>query len=603
LVVTSAAWDRILAQAERIAEATLAEARLRLTQGEAEAALQWTQALAGFIAHGGTFGRLVNPGLEALVLSVAERLPHAPGASGRTAPAGHAARDAPRVLHVLTEAFASFGHTGLCRRWIAEDTAAARHDVLLLDQFGAVPQALAQAVQARGGQIERLDTHRPLLERAAALRARALAGADQVVLHAHPNDPLPAVAFGVPGGPPVLLVNHADHEFWLGAAVADRVIDQRPSAAAWTRCFRAIERCQTLPLLLDAPTPPTDGTRAATRRQFQIADDEVLLLSVGSARKYQPVQGLSFFDATQALLERCPQARVLVAGPAAVGPWAEAERRSGGRLRAIGHQADLAPLHAAADVYLEGLPAGSLTALLEAALTGLPCVRTALPSRPPHASDSEALEPWPQPADQAAYVEQAAALILQPALRREQGAAVQQRVRSVHGAVAWRDRLVTLRTSLPAEHAVYRGHAEALPPALERSEIEIKLDYAFPDPAAAPATLLLAWLWPVTQSCAAARVRLEAALARRESWLGGGAVDAKALAIAALPPLAGALGPGSCAAPAGQFAPVARWLLRRMAAEGRRGAALRLALRLSGRVPGLWRADDLRKGAAALFSR
>jgi len=588
-------WDALLTLAEDMVRLSLSHMTAATTQGDANQALQWAQTTAGFIAHGGTFGRLASVEIEQTALSVARTLPVPPFERSPGPPR--------RFLHVLTEGFALFGHTKLCRKWIELAPSPARHDVVLLDQYGPPPTALRQTVEARQGRLTVLDRTLPMTMRAQQLRELAWADADVVVLHVHPNDVIPSVAFGVTGGPRVLYMNHADHEFWIGGAVADLVLDTRESGQSWTRQYRGITRTQLLPIPLDeAPAwriapEQLERLRRETRAQWQIGNGEFLFLTIGSANKYVPVTGLSFLEAAEAILQRCPQARLLAVGPTLTGPWAQASQRTQGRLMAIGTQTDLDRFHAAADLYLEGMPAGSLTSLLEACLSGLACVRAPQQSRPPHASDGIALDFVAQPNDLSAYVDEAVALAHDDSARHQLGAALRQRALDTHCGTAWTRRLSEVLSQVPPSHAVY---PDQQPSPVERSEIDIKLAYTYPVAARALADMQAAFLLQAVHNSRTARRQVECALPAALHGATGGRVDIYPLLRAVLPELP--LAPVADAGPV-DIVPLARWLLRRAAEEGRRWTALTLAVRLTLRLPGLWRTADFGKGLLAFLSR
>src|SRR5262249_29331493 len=166
--------------------------------------------------HPGRFadGALENPALE-IGRSLNERSrPGSAQSSGR-----------PRVLHVTTRVFAVGGHTRMICHWILSDSAC-EHSIALVDQGELpVPRDVSAAVEASGGWLGRAEGG-SRVSRAAWLRAAA-ASFDLVVLHHFAMDIVPTVAFAVPGGPPVAVLNHADHQFWLGSSVADVVINLR----------------------------------------------------------------------------------------------------------------------------------------------------------------------------------------------------------------------------------------------------------------------------------------------------------------------------------------------------------------------------------------
>ena len=86
------------------------------------------------------------------------------------------------------------------------------------------------------------------------LRALARDTASLVVLHTHGEDVVPAIAFGAAGGPPVTLVDHSAHSFWVGVSAVDLVLNCRGSTLErrWTLHHRGAARCATVPIPLAA---------------------------------------------------------------------------------------------------------------------------------------------------------------------------------------------------------------------------------------------------------------------------------------------------------------------------------------------------------------
>lgn len=586
-------WDEILALADDVINALLARMNAAQQRGDLECALQWGHVATGVIVFGGTFGRLVSSELERATVSIAGTLPRCEWKRRADGPS--------RILHVLTEAYELFGHTKLCRKWIEVDSSPARHDVLLLAQEAEVPDNLRQTVEGRGGKLVSLDPARPLLERARQLREFAFAEADVVVLHAHPHDLLPNVAFGVSGGPPVVYVNHADHEFWVGGAVADLVLDIRESGQEWTRWHRDIPRTRILPIPLEEDALLLGGDervaalRRETRMQLGIAADELVFLTIGSARKYEPMRGMSFLEAAEEILNRCPRARLIAVGPQPVSEWQAVSQRTGGRLLAVGNQSELGRFHAAADVYLEGMPAGSLTALLEVCLAGVPCVRSPARVRPPHASDGIALASVAQPADIPAYVNEAVSLAEDARLRRERSRTLQRAVRDYHCEAGWRRQLEQVLPSLPDVHSVY---PDQNPHAIAREESDYKLDYAYHDVSRGRAGVLATLVAQAVRSCTEARLVVAKALPEVLRDSSTASRLEPALFEAILPELHGRLTAGDATATRRVLDPgvLAKELMVLLARDGRRGVAWRFAKQMALRSPAIVNHVDFRKG-------
>lgn len=361
-------------------------------------------------------------------------------ATPRAGTAGH--RGPPkRWLHVMSLAYRTGGHTALVRRWLEMAPGDERHDAALTYQPEADwPEAFVRGVQSRGGRVVSVAAAgAQLLARADALRVLS-EEYDAVVLHVHPWDVIPAIAFGGPGGCPVLLMNHADHAFWFGSSIADAVVNIRPSGELLSRQQRGCRVHLRLPVPLpDSTFVPADGRqRSETRRSLGIRADAVVFLTVGSRFKYLPMGDFSFLDAAGRILERRPDAVVLVVGPAGQDDgWPALVGRFGAQLRVMGTQPDLTPYFAVSDIYLEGFPFGSLTALLEAVSAGLAPVLAPSLCPLPYRSDDFALDTLPIAADVDGYVELALTLAADVPAAREHAARLAEQVRAAHGAPGW----------------------------------------------------------------------------------------------------------------------------------------------------------------------
>lgn len=309
--------------------------------------------------------------MEEMLLAIGQQLK--PDRIGKT---GTREDSRVRVLHVLTEAYGIGGHTRLVWRWIQEDRTRS-HSVALTRQGGTpMPQALIDAIRSSGGDVTFLDKKMGgLLARARALRKLSV-GFDYVVLHVHPYDVVPVIAFAEKHDcPPVILLNHADHLFWVGVSVSDVVAHIRDAGLKLSRERRGIEedRCVILPIPVTLPARQL--SRAQARQQLSLAENAVVLLTVAVPFKYEPILGeASFIDAVLPVLSRHEQLVLLVVGPEPNGQWERGVRESNGKIRVYGKREDTGIFYQAADIYLDSFPAASLTSMLEAAGYEVPLV-------------------------------------------------------------------------------------------------------------------------------------------------------------------------------------------------------------------------------------
>ena len=452
---------------EDVAAAWLELAQLQAQQGRWEEALRAAHVGARVMA--GQNRRLAWPALEELLHEAAVALeppapaPAQPGAGLPTSdpPAGQG----PACLHVLTEALEAGGHSAMAWRWIRHDTVHPVQHAAVLSHDAPIPAALAEAVHARGGCVHRPPPGSGFVQQARWLRALASALAQRVVLHVDVADVVAATAFGVPGGPPVMLVNHAAHLCATGVRSADIVLNCRGSwlEQTWTALHRGARRHATVPIPLEEAEASSETAlpvRAATREALGLGLGQVVTLTLGAHFKFSPVDGLDFVATWERILAAQPQAVLVAAGFVPDARWRAAAARCAGRivLPGVVPRAQVACLHAAADLYAEGFAFGTTTALLEAGLAGLPAVLPPRPSAPPLATDGLAVDGLlPQAADTPAYERLVLALLGDAPARRSLGTRLQQSIRTHHTGAGWQQHLQVAIARLPNRHTPLAG--------------------------------------------------------------------------------------------------------------------------------------------------
>ncbi len=197
------------------------------------------------------------------------------------------------------------------------------------------------------------------------------------MLHSNPSDAVPTLGLsGWTNRPPVLFINHADHVFWLGATVSDALAHFRHTGFRLSQEYRGIEptRSALLPLPLSVDQPSAD--RQSLRARLGVDETDIVVVSAAAPYKFEPIGDLGYRDIMLAAVLKVPSLRVIVVGPSETDEWRSASVQSGGRIRVVGRRLDLVDYLGAADMYVDSMPLGSLTSLLEAGLTGLPLVST-----------------------------------------------------------------------------------------------------------------------------------------------------------------------------------------------------------------------------------
>jgi hypothetical protein len=351
-------------------------------------------------------------------------------------------RDGRRsVLHAATTVHpkGGRGHTMLIENWARTDRDS-RHSLILTRQGTTpLPAELEAAIRESGGTSFVIRAGAGPIERAAYLRSAAYSSADVVVLHQHPNDVSPLVAFAPDGGPPVLVMNHGDHKYWIGNAVADLLVNFRHSGEELARARRHVRRDILCPLPL-APLQAA-GDRKRNRSAIGVDDDRLIVLSVGAEYKYVPTPTRSFWRAARQLLDWDPHVHIYLIGCSRVAAQF-ADQCDRDRLHFVGELPSAEPYFLAADLYVEGFPFGSQTALLEAAFRGCAVVLAPDCGSRVMATDDPALDGVIDvPRDEDDYVRQAVALLGDESRRWRLAARLAERIRDVHVGEAWLEQL------------------------------------------------------------------------------------------------------------------------------------------------------------------
>lgn len=346
-----------------------------------------------------------------------------------------------QVLHVATDVQGVGGHTRMLCHWISNDHSSC-HSLILLNQLEVtgIPKWLVEAIQSSGGQLKVLPVNSELRQKARWLRSFAKRSASLVVLHHSPFDIVPTVAFAISDCPPVAVLNHADHLFWLGSSVADIVINLRTPGSEHSSGRRFIN-CNTV-----LPIPLVDSaqvfTRSKAREMLGIPDHQCVLLSVGRGEKYRPCGLYDFVVTANKILDLQPDAHLYVVGEseAGISPYLNVPLHK--RLHFMGSIDDPSPYLLAADIYLESFPFGSNTALLEAALSALPVVPAFAPLFTLLVANNDALaNHLPNPTDEEAYIERVDIFVNSLEQRREFGATLRSLLLSVHTTEGWLEAL------------------------------------------------------------------------------------------------------------------------------------------------------------------
>lgn len=437
-----------------------------------EAVLRAIGSTAQFAA---TFhaGRFADGAIENLALEIGSGLTGPLSSSVQQKSLARSRPGRRRVLHVTSHVRGIGGHTRLIHHWVRRDTDSC-HSLVVTDQSGAaVPDWLSESVEASGGELTVLPASAPIRWRANVLRQAAQQNADLVILHADPSDVIPTVAFATEDSPPVALVNHVDHLFWLGPSICDLAINLRTVGASLAAARRFVSANTVMPIPLADPQRAL--SRDESRRKLGIPQNQIVLLSVGRGEKYRPCGGFDFIATASKILASDSRLHLYVVGESLAGIRPHLRQAVHGRMHFVGAIQDPSPYLAAADIYLESFPFGSSTALLEAALRGLPVVPGYAPLCPLLVTNDDALQELIfNPKDESEYIGRVAAFAASAQAREELGQGLRARLLVDHVGAGWLGRLSAMYATL--ERTVHRpALIPAAVPRITQDDIALSL--------------------------------------------------------------------------------------------------------------------------------
>ncbi len=439
-----------------VAEWCLRNASYCIEHEAMEEALRWDELAARVMSL--ECATLVEPELEKQLVKIGGHL------KVQVPVTSYAVNVPRRVMHVLTLVNADGGHSVMLKRWIKLDPYPNTHSVVLLAQSAPVPESLIDAVDDKNGQIIKMNPQERMLDRAMRLREIVHTQADVVVLHTHPWEVIATAALAVTSAPPVLLVNHAAHIYWVGASVSDLILNCRWSSYEdyWTAKYRGIDRIMHLPIPISEPYEhdlSLDGEQASREtihNNLKIPHSAIVMLTVGIGSKYTPLPDIDFLQAITEVLTSRKNAYLIAVGPNFDSRWISFRDRIGERVILIDKQPEtsMPAFFESADIYLEGFPFGSTTALLEAGVRNVPCVLAPKVCAAPFTSDGIALEVIDKPEDIPGYLKRILELLDDEQKRVQCGLMLGASIRAHHCGNSWAKYFAEVQKNIPPKHEI-----------------------------------------------------------------------------------------------------------------------------------------------------
>ena len=239
-------------------------------------------------------------------------------------------------LHVLTKAFTGGGHTRVVEKWIEQSPKNQIHSVICINQENfEIPKKLNNAIKEKNGELILLNNDN-LKDRAIELRKIA-SEYEYIILHTHMEDPTSLVVFGTEDFKrPVIFYNHADHMFWLGKSITDKLATLREYADTITIPKRNITDSFMLGVPIEAKDRQIIDKKIA-KEKLNLDVNKKLIVSAGGSHKYTPMCGKSFVDYLLNIIKENNNIKIIIIGPSPKEKlWENAYKKSNGVIKTIG---------------------------------------------------------------------------------------------------------------------------------------------------------------------------------------------------------------------------------------------------------------------------
>jgi len=273
--------------------------------------------------------------------------------------------DDNHVLHVMTEAYEVGGHTRVVENWIK--SADENQSILINNKNLAIPTFLEYAVSSKNGNII-INEAKTFLEKANFL-ATIASKYKYIVLHHHPHDILPLLAFGTSLFiRPVFFYNHADHIWGCGYSVCSLVMEIQMQGITHSVKYRGIPKEKTkfigIPLDLELNIQSNDL-------------NEKIIITMANAYKFKSIVGLNFQNFIDSILSKDINIKYYIIGVSSDDPdWITLRKKYSNQLFLLGElvKDKVLPILSTATLYVDSFPIGSGTSMIEAMRLGIPSI-------------------------------------------------------------------------------------------------------------------------------------------------------------------------------------------------------------------------------------
>lgn len=271
-----------------------------------------------------------------------------------------------QILIVMSACAAIGGHTIIVHNWISWDDESMYSIVFTDMKEQRAPDFIENAVQKSGGNLMYLSGS--YTEKAVRLMEIS-EGFERILLFTHMEDIIPLLAYGNRHWQiPVYFYNHADFRFSYGFSVSDMVLNLNEFDVDKTSRYRGIDKnrneCIQFPgqgkLNVWKDERKAGNVQNDIKQKYGIAEDEKLIVSMGSDFKYESIIGYEFDVYADSVIREYEGlcSFLIIGADIKKEKWIALKERTGGKARALGilPREEAEQIIAVSDVYIISFP-------------------------------------------------------------------------------------------------------------------------------------------------------------------------------------------------------------------------------------------------------
>jgi len=316
-----------------------------------------------YFAKNNSVGTFHSPSIEYHLLEIAEKIPFQTNNN-----------KLDKSLIIMTKAYKSGGHTRIVEHTI-HYSINNKYDLLFTKDNFEIPSTINNICKEKECGIIVL-TEQNILKKAEELRNIANKYKN-IILHIHPEDYLPILAFGhSKWSIPIFYYNHAEHLFWFGISVADVVLDLSSRARNNSIIYRNVKKSELLeiPIIVKEINHKKNET---LRKKLNIDKNSIVFLSAGSEYKFMPNKEIDFRKVVEMILSNFNNSYFIIIG---INPknrlWKKIQNKYQDKLlliEEVDYNSYIEYINIT-NIYIDSMPVSGYTILLENAVRKIPIV-------------------------------------------------------------------------------------------------------------------------------------------------------------------------------------------------------------------------------------